>query len=128
MPETWNVPLAWCIGSPPERGTSLPSDASLAGRPDSAVTLQPHRFSRRVRAILAGLSDPDPRDVSLRELEDARVRVAGIVHRTPVLSSATAATWTTAATGVRLGDDRLYMKAEHLQKTGSFKARGMTNR
>jgi len=74
------------------------------------------------------MSDPDPRDVSLRELEDARVRVAGIVHRTPVLSSATAATWTTAATGVRLGDDQLYMKAEHLQKTGSFKARGMTNR
>ena len=52
----------------------------------------------------------------------------GIVHRTPLLSSATAATWTTAATGVRLGDDRLYLKAEHLQKTGSFKARGMTNR
>jgi threonine dehydratase len=27
-----------------------------------------------------------------------------------------------------LRDDRLYLKAEHLQKTGSFKARGMTNR
>ncbi len=34
----------------------------------------------------------------------------------------------TAAAGVRLGDDRLYLKAEHLQKTGSFKARGMSNR
>jgi threonine dehydratase len=29
---------------------------------------------------------------------------------------------------VRLADDRLYVKAEHLQKTGSFKSRGMTNR
>ncbi len=74
------------------------------------------------------MSDPDAHDITLRELEEARARLAGIVHRTPVLSSATAATWTTAATGVRLGDDRLYVKAEHLQKTGSFKARGMTNR
>jgi threonine dehydratase len=74
------------------------------------------------------MADPDAHDITLRELEEARVRLVGIVHRTPVLSSATAATWTTAATGVRLGDDRLYVKAEHLQKTGSFKARGMTNR
>jgi len=29
---------------------------------------------------------------------------------------------------VRIRDDRLYLKAEHLQKTGSFKARGTTNR
>jgi threonine dehydratase len=74
------------------------------------------------------MSEPDAHDVTLRDLEEARARLAGIVHRTPLLSSATAATWTTAATGVRLGDDRLYVKAEHLQKTGSFKARGMTNR
>ena len=33
-----------------------------------------------------------------------------------------------AAGGPRLGDDACYVKAEHLQKTGSFKARGMTNR
>ena len=74
------------------------------------------------------MSDPEAHDIPLRELEDARSRLAGIVHRTPVLSSATAGAWTRAATGVRLADDRLYVKAEHLQKTGSFKARGMTNR
>ena len=34
----------------------------------------------------------------------------------------------TAATGVPVADGRVYLKAEHLQKTGSFKARGMTNR
>jgi threonine dehydratase len=74
------------------------------------------------------MSDADALDITLGELEEARARLTGIVHRTPMLSSATAATWTTVATGVRLGDDRLYVKAEHLQKTGSFKARGMTNR
>jgi threonine dehydratase len=74
------------------------------------------------------MSDPEAHDIPLRELEAARARVVAIVHRTPVLWSATAAAWTTAATGVRLADDRLYVKAEHLQKTGSFKARGMTNR
>jgi len=73
---------------------------------------------------------PDAADhlVPLADLEAARERIGGIVRRTPLLSSATAAAWTTAATGVRVAGDRLYLKAEHLQKTGSFKARGMTNR
>ncbi len=66
--------------------------------------------------------------VSLEQIESARARIGGLVHRTPLLSSSTAAAWVTAATGVRVADDRLYLKAEHLQKTGSFKARGMSNR
>ncbi|CAN5511136.1 hypothetical protein BH20CHL7_BH20CHL7_14490 [soil metagenome] len=45
-----------------------------------------------------------------------------------MLSSSTAAAWVRGASGARVADDRLYLKAEHLQKTGSFKARGMTNR
>ena len=40
-----------------------------------------------------------------------------------MLSSATAARLVRERTGVRLRDDRLYVKAEHLQKTGSFKPR-----
>ncbi len=73
---------------------------------------------------------PDPVDhlVPFSDLEAARERIQGIVHRTPLLSSATAAHWITAATGIRIADGRLFLKAEHLQKTGSFKARGMTNR
>jgi threonine dehydratase len=67
-------------------------------------------------------------DVGLAEIEAARDRIGHLVHRTPLLSSATAAAWAARAAGVRLGDDRLYLKAEHLQKTGSFKARGMSNR
>jgi threonine dehydratase len=66
--------------------------------------------------------------VQLADIEDARERLAGLVHRTALMSSATAATWTTAATGVRIRDDRLYLKPEQLQKTGSFKPRGMTNK
>ena len=72
--------------------------------------------------------------VALASIEAARDRLAGRVARTPMLTSSTAARWATAAfretsgTNLRLADDRLYLKADHLQKTGSFKARGMTNR
>jgi threonine dehydratase len=73
---------------------------------------------------------PDGNDhiVPIDEIEAARQRLAGRVHRTELMSSETAARWTTLATGARIRDDRLYLKPEHLQKTGSFKARGMTNR
>jgi threonine dehydratase len=67
-------------------------------------------------------------DVPIGDIRAAADRVSGLVHRTPVLSSSTAGAWARAATGASLGDGRLYLKAEHLQKTGSFKARGMTNR
>ena len=67
-------------------------------------------------------------DVPIADIRAAAERLSGLVHRTPVLTSTTAATWIRAATGASLRDDRLYLKAEHLQKTGSFKARGMTNR
>ena len=66
--------------------------------------------------------------VGLDEILAARERIAGRVHRTPLLSSETAARFVREAGGPRLAGDRLYVKAEHLQKTGSFKARGMTNR
>src|SRR3954471_24949888 len=45
-----------------------------------------------------------------------------------MLSSATAAGVVQAATGVGVADGRVHLKAEHLQKTGSFKPRGMTAR
>jgi threonine dehydratase len=66
--------------------------------------------------------------VGLDDIRAAAERVAPHVHRTPLLSSTTAARFIQAASGLRIADDRLYLKAEHLQKTGSFKARGMTNR
>lgn len=67
--------------------------------------------------------------VGIERLRVARELVAGRVHRTPVLTSRTAASIAGSALGrVRFADDRLYVKAEHLQKTGSFKPRGMTAR
>ena len=74
------------------------------------------------------MPEPDDHIVPIAEIEAARERLVGRVHRTSLMSSATAARWTTVATGVRLRDDRLYLKPEQLQKTGSFKTRGMTNR
>ena len=66
--------------------------------------------------------------IELAEIEAARARLAGRIARTPLLSSRTAARWVAAAGPVRLADDRLHLKAEHLQTTGSFKARGTSNR
>jgi len=66
--------------------------------------------------------------VGLDEVLTARERITGRVHRTPMLSSSSAARQLAAAGGPRLADDRLYVKAENLQKTGSFKPRGMVNR
>ena len=66
--------------------------------------------------------------VQLAEIQAARGRIASSIHRTPMLSSATAAGVVQSATGASVGDGRVYLKAEHLQKTGSFKPRGMTNR
>jgi threonine dehydratase len=51
--------------------------------------------------------------------EEARARVAGSLHRTPLLRSRTLS----AAAGAPV-----YLKCENLQKTGSFKVRGALNR
>jgi threonine dehydratase len=62
--------------------------------------------------------------VSLPQILAARDVVSGRLHRTPMLGSETAARVVEAATGARLADGRVHLKAEHLQKTGSFKVRG----
>jgi threonine dehydratase len=61
--------------------------------------------------------------VTLEQIQAARERITGRVHRTPMLSSATAASVLAARSGVRVRDGRVFVKAEHLQKTGSFKPR-----
>ena len=88
------------------------------------------------RAILARMPEPSAiddeaattLDVPLADIEAARARVGGLVHRTPLLTSTTAGSWAAIATGAVPGGGVLYLKAEHLQRTGSFKARGMANR
>jgi threonine dehydratase len=58
------------------------------------------------------------RAITLEAIRDARTRIADRVHRTPMFTSQTLSR--------RLGV-RVFLKAENLQKTGSFKPRGATN-
>src|SRR3990172_8312065 len=58
------------------------------------------------------------RAVTLADIRDARARIADRVPRTPMLPSQTLA---------RLVGGPVFLKAESLQKTGSFKPRGATN-
>jgi threonine dehydratase len=57
--------------------------------------------------------------VRLAAIRAAQERIADVLHRTPVISS--------ASVNAELGA-ALWFKAENLQKTGSFKARGALNR
>jgi threonine dehydratase len=75
------------------------------------------------------------RRVSLEAIREAEALLHGRVHRTPMLSSRTAAALAGERLGIRLGAgpkadgvSRCFVKAEHLQMTGSFKVRGATNR
>ena len=72
--------------------------------------------------------DTADRIVSLAAIEAARERIAARSTGRRCCRRATAARLIAEAGGPRLADGRLQVKAEHLQKTGSFKARGMTNR
>ena len=56
--------------------------------------------------------------VDLQAIREAAVRIAGVVHRTPVM---------TCATLDQLAGRRLFFKCENLQKVGAFKYRGATN-
>ncbi|HEX7471884.1 MAG TPA: threonine/serine dehydratase [Candidatus Limnocylindrales bacterium] len=66
--------------------------------------------------------------VPLDAILAARPVVAAHVHRTPMLSSSTAARVLAIAGGPEVADGTIHVKAEHLQVTGSFKPRGMTNK
>jgi threonine dehydratase len=58
--------------------------------------------------------------VSLAAIRETRSLLGTRIHHTPMLSSATAARVAGHNAGAALADGRLYLKAEHLQKTGSF--------
>ena len=81
-----------------------------------------------MRPAILPVMDLADRLVSLSAMEAARERIGDRVHRTPMLSSQTAARYVEAATGARPADGRVYLKAEHLQVTGSFKPRAATSR
>ena len=54
------------------------------------------------------------------DVRKARERIAGLVHRTPMLRS--------TSLGELLGGIELHLKAELFQRTGSFKPRGVANK
>ncbi len=58
-------------------------------------------------------------DFDRRRFEDARARISGDVHRTPLLHSRTLSGYVGAP---------VYLKCENLQKTGAFKVRGALHR
>ena len=64
--------------------------------------------------------------VSLEDIRRARDVIAGRVHRTPLFSSSLLGRRAPTAAGQAGG--RLFLKAENLQKTGSFKPRGVLNK
>ncbi len=69
-----------------------------------------------------------PDDLTLARIEEAARFLRGKVERTPLLASTTAARLVEAASGTRIAGGRLHAKAEHLQRTGSYKVRGATVR
>lgn len=64
------------------------------------------------------LESPIPTSITIETIWDARDRIAPYIHWTPVFTSETLS----GLTGTRL-----HLKAENLQKTGAFKARGALN-
>ena len=60
------------------------------------------------------------RMITLSDIRDAHARMAGRLHRTPMVSSSTLA--------MLAGVARFELKCESFQKTGSFKVRGVVNR
>lgn len=57
--------------------------------------------------------------ITVEQIKEARERISSIIHETPIFES-------TLLT--KLCGNNIYIKGEHLQKTGSFKIRGATNK
>lgn len=70
----------------------------------------------------------EPFVMDIKAVTSAAARTAGQLHITPLLSSIGAAESLRRSGGPLLGDGRVRLKSEHLQRTGSYKVRGMLNR
>jgi threonine dehydratase len=57
--------------------------------------------------------------VTLTDIQNARKNIANVVRETPILASMTLSS---------ISRNDVFLKSEHLQKTGSFKIRGATNK
>lgn len=59
-------------------------------------------------------------ELTLKSIQEAKERIKGFVHRTPVLTSS-------SIDEIVGGGKELYFKCENFQKSGSFKVRGALN-
>ncbi|MFD1037589.1 threonine/serine dehydratase [Virgibacillus byunsanensis] len=57
--------------------------------------------------------------IGLTEVQQARERIAGIINETPILHSGQLSS---------ISGNQVFLKGEHVQKTGAFKIRGATNK
>lgn len=57
--------------------------------------------------------------ISLKDVKDAKERISDIAHVTPIIQSGQLS---------EICGNRMFLKSEHLQKTGSFKIRGASNK
>jgi threonine dehydratase len=71
--------------------------------------------AREARAAYERMETPD---VTIDDIRAAADRIKPYIHRTPIFESATLS---------RLTNTRIGLKAENLQRTGAFKARGAVN-
>src|SRR5262245_12818300 len=95
----------------------MPSRRCRAARRSRSTRSSRCPTEARVGTYVGELSLGDSREpVTAREIEAARGAVSSVARRTPVLES-----WTLAE---RAGGSRVVLKAENLQRTGSFKVRG----
>lgn len=83
--------------------------------PKTVATLDSAAESQPMTVVPA---DDARTTVSIEDIRAASERIASYVHRTPLFPSATLG---------RNTNTRLFLKAENLQRTGSFKARGAVN-
>jgi threonine dehydratase len=71
-------------------------------------------------------SDAHPGFVNITDIERAREAIRGIARHTPLMTSPTISSLCRA--DLTAPDEAIYLKAENLQRTGSFKIRGAYNR
>lgn len=57
--------------------------------------------------------------ISLKDVKDGRERISDIAYVTPILQSRQLS---------EICGNQMFLKSEHLQKTGSFKIRGASNK
>ena len=62
--------------------------------------------------------------ITLKDIEQARQRLAGVAARTPLIRYYPAP----ATSSRRSGEPEIYLKCENFQPTGSFKLRGAYNK